>query len=316
MSYRSALVASLLFAIACSSDADPTDELPLAPPAEGEGFQMSMTGLTAPAGSEVWLCSVYRLPTDNWEFVNRVESVQNPGMHHMDIMATAFAQVEVEPGVYQCDELYEEYPELMEDGLIIYAAQDGEQEIQLPEGIVANLPPALLMMQEIHYVNTTEEDVELFSYVNAYTIHPSDVKDTIWGGAVRDTNLNIPANATEHTEWTRCVMTEDVDILFMSSHMHQLGESFVVRSFDGESTGDVIYTNDDWHSPFIQQFETPMHVPAGQGFEFACNFSNPNPDPVTWGFTADDEMCQIALVYTPGEAFRKCEPVDSSDGVF
>jgi len=36
---------------------------------------------------------------------------------------------------------------------------------------------------------------------------------------------------------------------------------------------------------------------------------------VHWGFAASDEMCQIALVYTPGQATRKCEVVDSSDGM-
>ena len=32
---------------------------------------------------------------------------------------------------------------------------------------------------------------------------------------------------------------------------------------------------------------------------------------VHWGFEAKDEMCQIALVFTPGETSRKCEIVSS-----
>ena len=31
-----------------------------------------------------------------------------------------------------------------------------------------------------------------------------------------------------------------------------------------------------------------MHIPAGEGFEFTCNFTNPNDAEVTWGFTAEE----------------------------
>jgi hypothetical protein len=54
-----------------------------------------------------------------------------------------------------------------------------------------------------------------------------------------------------------------------------------------------------------------MKVPAGTGFEFACHYKNPSAQPVTWGFKATDEMCQIALVFTPGETTRACEIVAS-----
>lgn len=58
-----------------------------------------------------------------------------------------------------------------------------------------------------------------------------------------------------------------------------------------------------------------MHVAAGTGLEFRCNYANDGNETVNWGFAAADEMCQIALVFTPGEASRECEVVASSDGV-
>jgi hypothetical protein len=312
---RTLVASPLLFALACSSpEPDPGDEHPFPPPAEGEGFQLSMT-TTAPAGTEIWKCNIYDLPTTQWENVGRVESIQNPGMHHMDIMALTYAGVELEPGEYDCDELYQTYPELMEDGLMIYASQMESQTIDLPPGTAANLPPGIQVMHEIHHVNTSDADVEVFSYVNAYSIHPNDVTETIWGGAVRDTHINIPAQSA-HSEWTRCVMTDDIDLLFLSSHTHQLGKKVTVRMFDGETVGEEIYVNEDWHAPRLIAFDTPLHIPAGTGFEFQCDFDNPTDDPVGWGFTADDEMCQIALDFTPGEARRTCDPVASSDGVF
>jgi hypothetical protein len=298
--------------VACSSEADgPADPLP--PPVATEGFQMAMTA-TAPAGEEIWLCQVSNIPTDYWMLVNRVESVQSVGMHHMDVMALAFTGVELEPGTYDCGALYEEHPALMEDGLIIYASQSPEQIIQLPEGIAANLPPGISIMQEIHYVNFTDEPVEVFSKVNAYDYPASKLVDTIWGGAVRDVDLAIPAGAT-HTEWTRCLMNEPVDLLFLSSHTHALGKRVSVNLFDGEAVGERIYENTDWQTPSLKSFgTTPLHRAAGQGVEFACEFDNPTQQDVTWGFNAADEMCQIALVYTPGEAQRACAVVDAGTG--
>jgi hypothetical protein len=309
-----AALVALAALVACSSESDGVDSNdPLPPPAEGEGYQIEMTA-TAPPGSEIWKCVVQRLPNDDWMFVNHVESVQTLGMHHMDVMVIGFAGVELDPGTYECDDLYRENSDLM-DGLILYASQDDVQEIQLPPGIAANLPPNLMIMYEIHYVNTTEQPVDTFSKINMYDYDPTLVTDTIWGAAIRDTELNIPA-MSEHTEWTRCVMTDPIDLLFLTSHTHQLGREVTIRSFDGQTVGDEIYRNTDWQTPFLQSFGTQaMHIPAGSGFEFSCRFDNRSADPVTWGFGAADEMCQIGIVFSPGEAKRKCTIVETSDGL-
>jgi hypothetical protein len=294
----------LLLVLGACGDPDP-----FPPPAAGEGIQVSYAIQVEP-GTEAWRCNVIDLPSDKWLSVNHVESVQNDAMHHMDLMATVFAAPELGIGEYDCAEVYAQYPALMDDGLLIYASQQASQQIVLPPGTVAELPPKLRLMHEIHFVNTGEERVEAFSKINAYKYPDEQVTQTIWGGAVRDVEIAIPANATEHVEWTRCVMNADVDVLFLSTHTHALAKTAVIRPFDGSVAGDVIYSNTDWHAPPLQDYTAaPIRVPAGSGFEFECHYSNRNSHEVRWGFNAADEMCQIALVFTPGEATRKCEIV-------
>ena len=281
------------------------------PPAPGEGIQLSYSAV-AEAGTEIWKCNVTDLASTEWLDVNHVESVQNDSVHHMDLMAVALAAPELQPGEYDCADVYAQYPKLMDEGILIYASQRAEQEIKMPEGVAAELLPRLRVMHEIHYVNTTEETVTAFSKINAYKYPADKVEKTIWGGAVRDTDILVPAGATGHVEWTRCVMNADVDVLFMSSHTHKLAERTVIRPFDGASVGDVMYSNDDWHAPPLEDFTgAPIHVKAGTGFEFECHYQNAGTTDVKWGFNASDEMCQIALVYTPGETTRKCEVVAS-----
>jgi hypothetical protein len=264
-------------------------------------------------GEEVWLCQISRLGEGGP--IGRVVSRQPEAVHHMDVMALTLTGLRLAPGVYDCADLYAEHAELMESGIFLYAAQRGEQEIVLPEGVVAEVPDRLDIMHEIHFVNTTDQPVDVWSRVNAYRVPRETVRESIWGFTVRDANIEIPARST-HTEWTRCVMSRDVDVIFLSSHTHELATSVEVRRFDGTAAEEApLYTNRDWHAPALMSFETPLHVPAGQGFEFRCHYDNPRSEPASWGFRAIDEMCQIALVFTPGDFSASCDVVETSDGV-
>lgn len=313
---RALLIGLAISLVGCSDASDPptspTAQGRLAPPPDGEGFQLSYE-VTAPASSEIYKCRVDWFPSETTTWINRVESRQNTGMHHMDVISMAFVALDLEPGEYECADLYESHPAMMEEIIVMYAAQAAEQQIVLPPGVAANVPSGMKIMHELHYVNTSDEDVTAFSDVNVYTIPKEEVVDTIWGSVSRDTHLNIPPQS-KHVEWTRCVMTEDVDVILMSSHTHALAESVEVRLFDGETVSDeVIYRSTNWESPELAQID--LHVKKGTGFEYTCNYDNHRDELVTWGLYSSDEMCQIVAVHTPGDSSIKCEIVETSDGV-
>lgn len=291
-----------------------TPEIPvLAPPPEGAGFQVAMFG-TAPASTEVWLCSVYDLPTTATAAVNSVQYLQNDGTHHTTLSTTFLAETPIAPGEYDCNDLYAD-TSVMEDVVMMFGTQ-GEPEgtLTLPDGVAAELPAGIQVLQEIHYVNTTAEEVPIYSYLNAWTIPTADVTEGIWGGSVRDEYINIPPQSV-HTEWSRCVMNEDVEMQFLASHTHARGVEFTIAPFDGTTTGEVFYTNDDWHNPKIEQYNPPMVVPQGQGFEFSCTWDNRSDTPVNYGLLSTDEMCNMAVVFTPFSVTAECEIVETSDGV-
>ncbi len=286
----------------------------LPPPAEGEGFQMGIDTI-APAGKEIWKCMVADLPGESaFVSVNRVESLQTLGVHHMDVMALGLLGLPIEPGMYDCDDLYSAHQEMMEDGIFLFATQNERETLQLPEGVAAFLPGNMRVMVEIHYVNPTPKDVAVWSRINALTMPNDQVQERIWGSAVRDVDINLTAGVRDHYEWTRCVMTHDIDVILLSSHTHQLAARVDIFAFDGVQRGELLYVNEDWHSPQLQMYEVPMHIPAGQGFEFRCLYNNPTEKDVHWGFAADDEMCQIAFVHTPFLPNASCTQVESGAG--
>ena len=287
---------------------------PLEPPPEGKGFQVTMEA-TVPPFTEVWICDVYALPTDEVANVNYVEVQQTPGTHHLTLSTLSLSGGGgFAPGRYDCNDLYGDIS-VMEDQVMFYGNQgDAEHSMQMPEGVAAMIPPGLEVIHEMHYVNATDKEIDLYSRLNGWTIPGSDVVDGVWGGSVRDETIEIPPNSTK-TEWSRCVFNRDVEVLFLASHTHEKGINFTIAPFDGETTGDVFYTNDDWHTPKIVQYEPPLVVPKGEGFEWSCTWKNTTDKTVNYGPNSTDEMCNLAVVHTPMDMTALCEVVETSDGV-
>jgi len=306
-------LAMLSLGAGCQDESTEPTSLLEPPPAE-EGFQLAMSARAEP-GEEVWACAVYDLPITEFTGVNQVEFVQNAGTHHMTLSTLGLTPTEdLEPGMYDCSDLYGD-ASLMENQIMFFGSQGtGEGFMNLPTGVAANFPPGLTVIHELHYVNVSDQPIDMYSIVNAYSIPQSEIQESIWGGQVRDETLNIPARETV-TEWTRCVMNEDVEVLFLAGHMHQLGIEFTIAPFDGTETGEIFYRNDDWHVPGIKQYDPPLVVPAGEGFEFACTFRNTTDEAVSYGPSSTDEMCNMAIVHTPFSLTALCEVVETSDGV-
>lgn len=301
--------------LSCSSSPNKPEPTSATDPTSPEvrEFEMSME-VTAPPHEETWKCQIGKLPVEGAQAVHAVKHVQSKSIHHMDIMILLSSGLERPPGIYDCGPLYKEYPKLMEE-TILYAAQNENGDIVLPPGIAALVPGFLTVMFELHHVNTTDKEEKLFSKVTASTIPPEEVTGGIWGGAVRDRNLNI-APRSETNEWSRCTFNEDVDVLFLSSHTHELGQDVRINMFDGKTTGEEVFRNDDWASPVLKAFDKkPIHRKKGEGFQFNCHYKNPRDTEVKWGFEAKDEMCNMAVVFTPGDPNIKCKVIETSDGV-
>lgn len=287
----------------------------LVPPDPDDGFQFAFSTTVEPY-SEAWVCGVYPAPYEALSPVNWVEYEVTPGLHHTTIATPSLFGSVLEAGSYDCKELIDVTMGEDSDYIMAFGLGAGEPtgEIRLPDGVAANLPAGIDIIHEIHFVNPTDQPIEAYSYINAYTLPFDEVEEGIWGGQIRDETISIPPQS-EATEWSRCIMNEDVDIHFLASHTHELGTNFTIRTFDGKDVGDVIFSNDDWHDPKITQYDPPLVVPAGTGLEWSCDFYNPTDAEVTYGDGASFEMCNMTLVHTPQSLTAWCDVVETSDGV-
>ena len=128
------LLAAFSLTIGCTASESTSEESPFLPvPAEDEGIQFSFE-YTVPAGSEIWKCAVYDMPSDDFAYINSVESISNDGMHHMTLGTMGFTGPQFEDGVYDCEELL---LESMNDLILFFGNQGGVNDFALPEGVVA-----------------------------------------------------------------------------------------------------------------------------------------------------------------------------------
>lgn len=294
--------------LSCGTSKTASDDLP--PPTSEYGIQFSFK-VTAPPRAETWKCKIDNLPElpngGRFDF-NYGQSKQTVGMHHMDL--GVLTSVSVEPGIYDCNDLYKKFPAMMDEP-ILYASSLPEQTLNLPKGLVAPVPSYLRTVHEIHYVNQTNDPIEVSAQINAYMIPLEEVTGQIWGGSVRDRDITIPPKAATD-EWTRCVLTKDVDVLLLSMHSHQRAVKTEIFGWNGKERGDLVYENTDWHSPVpLDLTKSPRKVKAGEGFEFHCHYQNPTSETVKLGLSAEDEMCNMIIVFTPGEQTIECKQVES-----
>jgi hypothetical protein len=307
---RLTLITWTALAISCGRNDSPS----LAPPDPSKGYQIAV-GIDVPAATEYYKCLIEPVPYKDTIAVHSVQSLLTTGTHHMNIMLITNSDSPTRSGVYDCKELQAQYPKLMEN-TTIYASQRPDQSLSLPDGVGALLPPGLALMTEVHFLNATPHAVHVEARTNIYTMPIDQVRQHIWGITVRHPHIDIPAGAVDHVEWVRCEMNQDIDLLFMTTHTHKLSSRTTVSRFDGTNTQDMLIENLDWSTPKLADYtRSPIHVPAGQGFELDCHYDNPGASDVHWGLNATDEMCQMTLGFTPGDASIDCKIAGANNGV-
>ena len=71
----------------------------------------------------------------------------------------------------------------------------------------------------------------------------------------------------------------------------------------GNDLGEL-FKGGPWDHPGQRWFSPGYRLPAGHGLRYTCNWTNPDPHPVGFGVTTDDEMCFIGGYFYPDEDDR------------
>jgi len=140
-------------------------------------------------------------------------------------------------------------------------------------------------------------------------IDPNEVEDWIGVYFNQMRSIRVEAGATT-TLHARCPAHEDTNVWLLTSHMHHFGDLFQISLYDDAlGTNDLVYESEDWsHPEILDRRDDPIVMGADQGFDWSCRYTNPGPEPLLGGNSAEDnEMCIMAAFYWPDTGqFQYC----------
>jgi hypothetical protein len=274
---------------------------------------------TIPAGTEIQACYFFKVsdlaqaagmdPTQPLQ-VHRVQIVQKPGSHHMNLFrvrtttglnpANGAVQVGTN-GQGQCfvSSNWSDWP------LIANSQEQGNQDWSYPDGVANQLDPSETLMLQTHYVNAaTQNSPDGVGQVgiNLWTMDSGQVTAQL--GTVFATNQNIRVcqhNPTP-TYSASCPFnkgSQPVTVIGANGHFHSRGKEFDIYSWDGTSTttpdtSQRFYRSTQWddppmlHSPNLEQ-----SVVAHGGVWYTCSYQWVDPAVLTNNEVTCDTLNQI-----------------------
>jgi hypothetical protein len=188
-------------------------------------------------------------------------------------------------------------------GGLLFGWAPGAAPQPVEPGISRRLEPGTDVVVQLHYHPSGKVEKDQSSLGLRFSGPPTKGVATM---LMLNTNLYIPAGATNHWVKSSMTMPRDGEVFAISPHAHYLGKEMKVNAFlpDG-SKKPLIYIKDwdfNWQGQY--RFKEPIHLPEGTRIEMeysydnsASNPQNPSNPPkmVTWGEQTTDEMALAFL---------------------
>jgi hypothetical protein len=288
------------------SDMDP------APPARG--FQMKSPDITIKAGQEITYCWYFKTPNTEAYTIKRWVSHMSSGSHHMIVFFTnSLSQPEGTVSSSSCgfgggtNGL----------GAWVYAAQNEDADMMLPsddgngQPIGMDVPPAQAGFIQMHYLNTTDEDIVVHVTLNgeAYDAGVATTKTAAY--VTYNGNISIPAMSQPPTAGTiatnTCNIPATSKVWLVSTHSHKQAIHTEVRDGAASST-NVVFESDQWEHPGAKAWMTsPFYQFSTGKLTYECQYKNDTNRTITDGDSAQtDEMCMATGYIFPASKATIC----------
>ena len=162
-------------------------------------------------------------------------------------------------------------------------------DYRFPAGVALRLPANSALDLNVHYVNRTGAAFPGEAAVNLHAVDRSAVAHVASTLNMSNTDFELPPRARTTVRKTFTVK-EAMTVFTLTSHMHQLGERFVVRVRGGARDGEIVYDNTDWEHPSIVTLAQPLVLRAGDGLTSEITWNNTTARTIRFGLTSEDEM--------------------------
>ncbi len=257
------------------------------------GFQMRTARFSVPTG-EREICQAVRLPITKPVDVDRITVRMPQGAtllsHHFAMfLADATA------------------PNLPMDGpkdnvgcvgaggalvspILAFVQRIGGDVIKFPRGVGVTLTPNQVLLFNSHYVNVSDAPVEVDVAVNFRKARRGSVKKHAKSFQLGTFSIEVPPGerGSVTSEWA---VPFPMSLVWASSHSHKHTESVDVDAIVG-GTAQALVRTTSYAEPDFSYFTPPdLRLVPGDVIRWTCRYRNATETPVTFGVTAEDEMC-------------------------
>jgi hypothetical protein len=276
----------LTIAVAACSDGEPA----------GETFTIQTPSFTLQPGEEKFYCYYTTLPTDDVRAIHAMASHMTPGSHHMIVFKT---QTEQAPdGTFvECQNFG------MGDDLPVwlYASQDPDQEMTLPDDIAIALPARQPVLVNMHYINQTDAPLTADVHVELTALPAGTHYHEAHAYITFNDQIDIAPGAIGSVTGT-CDVDPAVKFVALTTHSHRYTTSAQV--FD--DTTPVLETL-DWEHAAVERYGEPYLQFSSGKLTYRCTYHNTTSEPLTTGESAlSNEMCMAVGLYFPASRDTYC----------
>ena len=268
---------------------------PLAPPATGTGFQLTIDPFEIPKNFEREVFVRKNTPNSDTVYVNRIQLRGAANSHHF--VAYSFRNELLLPGQNLLRDLRDPVTGVlnqatlleMQNHIFLGGGTDVNTDVTLPAGTAIRIKPNMPIDLNAHYFNLTNLVLQGKNYANFYTVPKSSVQNEVKMLDLNNLDIYIPPG-TRRTFTKNFTFPSTTRVVMLTSHFHKLGEKFVIKIFGGVRNGEIIYTNTDWEHPLVKSFSTPIVLQPGEGLTSEVTYYNPSSVAIAFGLTSQDEM--------------------------
>jgi hypothetical protein len=306
------LLAAALCFVACSkSSSSATSGVPA-----GTIYSLSFSPGTVQPGEEHTKCLVLRLGNPDSIHVGQIHNTLSNGSHHMIVYRSTDTVEQKAP--FDCVPFTDTLDP--SKGSTLMVTQKKDDTLTLPSGVGFTLDPNQMVRIELHYINPTNQPIDVNATTNFITMDDSAYQNEADFLFIGDPDITIPPNSSTTLGPIFFALPPEYSgsqFFAITGHEHQFGTNVKVEvASSATDPGTSVYDVPGWlwSEPTTVVADPPFTVPDNGGFRFTCDWTNTSNSTVNFGESANDEMCFFWAYYYPSQGARVCLHSDQYQG--
>lgn len=182
---------------------------------------------------------------------------------------------------------------------MLYASSVGTAPLQLPAGVGLEVTAGQQLHLNLHLLNAGDEALtgESAIWIKAESTPPAELAEMVLAGPIE---FHVPSDNQPHHVTGDCTARHDYSLFAVWPHMHQFGTHQRVELLSGDGAATMLHDAPFRFDDQSYQAVAPMaQVRVGDKVRVTCTYVNNSGVEVTYGDSANSEMCFAGLYRFP-----------------